>query len=109
MSMLMKQAQKIQEDMQRVQEELVNITVQATSGGGMVTVEANCKLQILSVKIEPEVFSENDKEMLEDLVTAAVNQAITKAQQRASEEMEKVTGGLLGGLNMPDGFKIPGM
>ena len=109
MSMLMKQAQKMQEDMQRVQDELVNITVQATSGGGMVTVEANCKLQILSVKIEPEVYSENDKEMLEDLVAAAVNQAITKAQQRASEEMEKVTGGLLGGLNLPDGFKLPGM
>lgn len=105
----MKQAQKIQEDMQRIQENLVNIKIQATSGGGMVTVEANCKLQILSIKIEPEIFSENDKEMLEDLVTAAVNQAITKAQQRASEEMEKVTGGLLGGLTMPDGFKFPGM
>ena len=109
MASIMKQAQKVQEDMARVQENLVNITVEASSGGGMVKVKANCKLEILSVNIEPEVYGENDKEMLEDLVAAAVNQAIATAQQRASEEMEKVTGGLLGGLNLPGGMKFPGM
>lgn len=109
MAAIMKQAQKVQEEMQKVQNNLENITVEATSGGGMVKVEANCKLQILSIKIEPEVYGEEDKEMLEDLVVAAVNQAIINAQQKANEEMEKVTGGLLGGLNLPGGFKLPGM
>ena len=109
MAAIMKQAQKMQEDLQKVQNSLENITVEATSGGGMVKVVANCKLHILSITIEPEVYGEEDKEMLEDLIVAAVNQAIASAQQRANEEMEKVTGGLLGGLNLPGGFKIPGM
>ena len=109
MASIMKQAQKVQEEMQKVQEDLVNITVDASSGGGMVKVTANCKLEILSISIEPEVYGEDDKEMLEDLVAAAVNQAISTAQQRASEEMEKVTGGLLGGMNLPGGMKLPGM
>ena len=78
------------------------------TGGGMVKVVANCKFQIVSINIEDEVY-QDDKEMLEDLIIAAVNQAITAAQQKANEEMEKVTGGLLGGLNLPGGFKIPGM
>ena len=102
MASIMKQAQKVQEN-------LVNITVDAASGGGMVKVTANCKLEILSISIEPEVYGEDDKEMLEDLVAAAVNQAISAAQQKASEEMEKVTGGLLGGMGMPGGMKFPGM
>ena len=109
MASIMKQAQKVQEEMQRVQENLVNITVEATSGGGMVKVTANCKLEIMSINIEPEIYGEDDKEMLEDLVAAAVNQAIASAQSRANEEMEKVTGGLLGGLNLPGGMKFPGM
>ncbi len=109
MASIMKQAQKVQEEMQKVQEDLVNITVEASSGGGMVKVTANCKLEILSISIEPEVYGEDDKEMLEDLVAAAVNQAISTAQQRAGEEMEKVTGGLLGGMNLPGGMKLPGM
>jgi DNA-binding YbaB/EbfC family protein len=109
MAAIMKQAQKVQEEIKKVQDNLENITVEASSGGGMVKVEANCKLQILSIKIEPEVYGEEDKEMLEDLVIAAVNQAIANAQQKANEEMEKVTGGLLGGLNLPAGLKFPGM
>ena len=109
MASIMKQAQKVQEEMQKVQENLADITVEAASGGGMVKVTANCKLEILSISIEPEVYGEDDKEMLEDLVAAAVNQAIAAAQQRASEEMEKVTGGLLGGMNLPGGMKLPGM
>ena len=109
MANIMKQAQKMQEEMQKTQKNLENITVEATSGGGMVKVEANCNMQILSIKIEPEVFNDNDQEMLEDLVVAAVNQALTNAQEKSNEEMQKVTGGMMGGLNLPGGMKFPGM
>jgi DNA-binding YbaB/EbfC family protein len=109
MAQIMKQAQKMQEEMQKVQDSLENIIVEGTSGGGMVKAEANCKFKILSISIEPEVYNEEDKEMLEDLVIAAVNQAIATAQDRANEEMQKVSGGLMGGLNLPGGLKFPGM
>jgi DNA-binding YbaB/EbfC family protein len=109
MGQIMKQAQKMQEEIQKVQENLENITVEATSGGGMVKVVANCKFKILSISIEPEVYKEEDKEMIEDLVIAAVNQAIENAQEKANEEMQKVTGGLMGGMNLPGGLKFPGM
>jgi len=105
----MKQAQKMQEEMQKAQENLESISVEATSGGGMVKVVANCKFKILSLSIEPEVYDEEDKEMIEDLIIAAVNQAIENAQERANEEMQKVTGGMMGGLNLPGGLKFPGM
>ena len=109
MSQIMQQAQKMQEEMQKVQESLEKISVEATSGGGMVKVVANCKFKILSISIEPEVYDEEDKEMIEDLIIAAVNQAIETTQQKANEEMQKVTGGLMGGLNLPGGLKFPGM
>ena len=109
MSQIMKQAQKMQEEMQKVQENLENITVEATAGGGMVKVVANCKFKILSISIEPLVYEEEDKEMLEDLVIAAVNQALENAQDKANEEIQKVTGGLMSGLNLPGGLKFPGM
>ena len=108
MSAIMKQAQKMQEEMAKAQENLTNITVEGSAGGGMVKVTANCKNQILSVKIEPEVFAEDDREMLEDLVAAAVNQTLEAAQQKAEEEMQKVTGGMMSGLNLPGGMKFPG-
>jgi len=109
MNALLKQAQKMQQDMQKVQEGLANITVEGSSGGGMVKATANCKMEILALKIEPEVISDDDKEMLEDLVIAAVNQALHTAQTRANEEMQKVGGGMLGNLNLPGNFKLPGM
>ena len=109
MSNLLKQAQKMQEEMAKAQEGLASIIVDATSGGGMVKVKANCKLEIISVSIEKEVIDPEDKEMLEDLVAAAVNQALQSAQQKAQEEMQKVTGGMLGGMNLPGGMKFPGM
>lgn len=109
MNNLLKQAQKMQEEMLKAQEKLAEIIVEATSGGGMVSVKANCKLEILSIKIEKEVVDPQDKEMLEDLVAAAVNQAIQAAQSKAQEEMQKVTGGMLGGANLPGGMKFPGM
>jgi DNA-binding YbaB/EbfC family protein len=109
MNSLLKQAQKMQEDMQKAQEGLAQIEVEGTSGGGMVKVVANCKLEILSVHIEPEVVDAEDKEMLEDLIAAAVNQALKTAQEKANEEMQKITGGMLGGLNLPGNLKIPGL
>ena len=91
---LMKQAQKIQAKMAELQEELSEKTVEATSGGGMVTVVANGKQEILSIKIDPEVVNGDDIEMLEDLVVAAVNEAKKKAEELMKEEMNKVTGGM---------------
>ncbi|HCW76296.1 MAG TPA: YbaB/EbfC family nucleoid-associated protein [Candidatus Marinimicrobia bacterium] len=99
---LMKQAQQLQQKMADAQEELVNIEVEGSAGGGMVNVRANGKLQILGINIDPEVLRD-EKEMIEDLVLAAVNQALTKAQDAAQEHMGKVTGGML-----PPGMKIPG-
>ena len=107
MNQILRQAQKMQEELSRVQEELANITVEGSSGGGMVKVTANCQNQIIEVKVEPEVIDAEEKEMLEDLIAAAVNQALENAQKRSQEEMSKVSGGLMG--NLPGGFKFPGM
>ncbi|MCX7984191.1 MAG: YbaB/EbfC family nucleoid-associated protein [Bacteroidetes bacterium] len=105
MQQLMKQIQKMQEQMEKVQAELENTTITADAGGGMVRVTANGKQQIIKVEIEKEVINPDDKEMLEDLVTAAVNQALEKAASLAQTEMQKITGGL---PNIP-GLKIPGL
>jgi len=94
MGSLIKQAQKIQAEMARVQEELSRKTVEASAGGGMVTVVANGKQQVISVKIDPEVIKMGDIEMLQDLVLAAVNEALKKAQEMITAEMGKITGGL---------------
>ena len=109
MNEILKQAQKVQEEMHKAQDNLENITVEASAGGGMVKVTANCKLHLKSITIDPEVIKVDDKEMLEDLILAAVNQVISTAQQKSNEEMEKITGGLLGGLNLPPGMKFPGL
>lgn len=98
---LMKQAQKMQTEMARIQEEAGTKTVEASSGGGMINVVANGRQEILSVKIDPEVVSPDDVEMLQDLVVAAVNEALRKAQEMMTEEMSKLTGGLnIPGLNL---------
>lgn len=107
MASLLKQAQKMQEQLSKAQEELDSIKAEGTSGGGMIKVVANGKQEIESVKIDPEVIDKDDPEMLEDLVLAAVNQAIEKAGEMAKEHMNSMTGGMLGGL--PGGLKIPGM
>lgn len=99
MGNLMKQAQQVQKRMMKLQEELAQKTVEASVGGGMVTVIANGKSEVLQVKIEPQVVDPEDVEMLEDLVVAGVNEALRKAQEMVSEEMGKVTGGM----------KIPGL
>ena len=104
---MMQQVQKMQEDMKRAQDALADITVEGSAGGGMVTVTANCQSRIIKVQIEPEVIDSDDKEMLEDLIVAAINQALEAAGKRSQEEMQKSMGPL---MNMiPGGFKLPGM
>jgi hypothetical protein len=91
---MMKQAQKMQAKIMKIQEEMAERSVEASSGGGMVNVTANGKQEVLSIRIEPEVVDPEDVEMLQDLVVAAVNEALKKAQEMVAEEMAKVTGGM---------------
>ena len=99
MGNLMKQAQQMQQKMLKLQEEIAKKTLDASVGGGMVTVTVNGKSEVLRIKIEPQVVDPNDVEMLEDLIVAGVNEALRKAQEMMTEEMGKLTGGL----------KIPGL
>jgi len=99
MQKMMKQVQKMQADMARLQEELAVREVEASAGGGMVTVVANGKQDIISIKIKPEAVDPDDVEMLEDLVLAAVKEALRKSQEMVAAEMNKITGGI----------KIPGL
>lgn len=102
---IMREAQKLQSKMVEMQEEAKKKTVEATSGGGMVTVVATGGGEIISIKIEKEVVNPDDVEMLQDLIMAAVNEALRRAQEMVNSEMSKLTGGLqlpgmgnLGGL-----------
>ena len=99
MGNLMKQAQQMQQKLVKMQEELAQRTVEASVGGGMVTVMVNGKNEVLRIKIEPQAVDPEDVEMLEDLVVAGVNEALRKAQEMVSAEMSKLTGGM----------KIPGL
>ncbi len=99
MGNLFKQAQQMQQKMVRMQEELAQRTVEASVGGGMVTVMANGRNEVLRLKIEPQVVDPDDIEMLEDLIMAGVNEALRKSQEMISGEMSKLTGGM----------KIPGL
>lgn len=98
MGNLMKQAEKMQKDMQKMQEELEEKTVEASSGGGAVTVIATGKKDLKEIKINPEVVDPDDIEMLQDLILTAVNEAIRKADELASSEMRRITGGGIPGL-----------
>jgi nucleoid-associated protein EbfC len=91
---IMRQAKKMQERMAILQKELETKTVEAQAGGGMVSVVVNGKYEIVSLKIEKEVVNPEDIEMLQDLIVAAVNEGVRKAQEMASSEMGKITGGL---------------
>ncbi|HQK99743.1 MAG TPA: YbaB/EbfC family nucleoid-associated protein [Smithellaceae bacterium] len=91
---IMKQAKKMQEKIGRMQQELEGRTVEAQAGGGMVSVLVNGKFEIVSLKIEKDVVNPEDIDMLQDLITAAVNEGVRKAQEMASQEMAKITGGL---------------
>jgi len=94
MGNIMKQAQKLQSKMLKLQEELAERTVEASAGGGMVRVVANGKQQVVSIRIEQEVVDPEDVDMLQDLILAAVNDSLSKAQEMVSEEMGKLTGGM---------------
>jgi len=96
---IMKQAKKMQEQMGKLQQELEMKTVEAQAGGGMVKVVVNGKFEVVSLKIEKDVVNPEDIEMLQDLIAAAINEGIRKAQEMAAQEMAKITGGL----------NIPGM
>ena len=91
---MMKQAQQLQSKMAKLQEEMSEKTVETSSGGGMVKVVANGRQQLVSIQIEQEVVDPDDVEMLQDLILAAVNDALTKAQDMVSGEMSKLTGGM---------------
>lgn len=97
---IMKQAQQMQAKMARVQQELEKKEVEATAGGGMVNARVNGKQELLELRIEKDVVDPEDVEMLQDLVMAAVNEAIKQSQQMIQEEMGKVTGG----MNIPGMF-----
>jgi DNA-binding YbaB/EbfC family protein len=102
---IMKQAQKMQEQMTKIQAEARQKTVTASSGGGMVSITLNGALEVLSISIEADVVNSDDIEMLQDLIVAAVNEGIRRAQQMVNDEMSKLTGGLqLPGLNLNDLF-----
>ena len=96
---MMKEAQKLQAQMAELQEQVGKRKVEATAGGGMVTVEANGKQEIVAIKIDPEVINKDDAQMLEDLVLAACNEALRKSRELVQQELAKLTGGL----------KIPGL
>lgn len=102
MGNLMKQAQEMQEKMQRVQEEVARAEVLGESGAGMVKVTMNGRHDVSKVEIDPSVMEE-DKELLEDLLAAAVNDAVRKVESSSKEKMEEATAG----LNLPAGFKMP--
>ena len=97
MGNMMKQAQQLQAKMMKLQEELGAKTVEASAGGGMIKVVADGKQQVVSIEIEKEVVDPEDVEMLQDLVVAAVNEALAKSQEMVASEMGKLTGG----MNLP--------
>jgi DNA-binding YbaB/EbfC family protein len=102
MGNLMKQAQKMQEDMQKAQEEVANLEVEGQAGGGMVKVVMNGRHEIRKVTLDDSLM-QDDKEMIEDLLAAAVNDAVRRVEKQTQEKMAGVTAG----LNLPGGMKLP--
>ncbi len=101
MQQIMRQAQKMQKKMEEAQEEAAAQVLEASSGGGMVTVKVNGKQELLSISIEKDVVNPEDIDMLQDLIVAAVNEGMKKAQNAMQEKLSSITGGL--------GFNLPGM
>jgi len=102
---IMKMAQGLQDDMAKAQASLDGIEVEGTAGGGLVKVRATAKGRILGIALDPSLLTANDKDMLEDLIVAAFNDAKTKADAVGHAEMQKMTAD----LPLPPGFKLPGM
>jgi DNA-binding YbaB/EbfC family protein len=107
MNQMMKQVQKMQQDMVAAQEQLANETVTSSAGGGMVTVTVTGDLVIKDITIDPDAIDPEDPELLQDMVMAAVNEALRQAQELAATKMGGLTGGLdLGGLGLPPGMGL---
>ncbi len=102
MSKMLKQAQQMQKDIENVQNELDELQINSESGGGLVQVTINGKMELLDLNLKDEILTE-EKEIIEDLIISAVNNAISKAQDESQNRMNSVAGGMLGGL------KVPGM
>ena len=100
---MMKKAQEMQKKMQEMQESLSNLEVEGTSGGGMVKIIMNCKNEVKKIDLDPSIIKGNEKEVMEDLIVAALNDAKTKAEEKSQEEMKKLTGG----LGLPPDMKMP--
>lgn len=100
---LMKQAQQMQDNLKKAQEALAGVEVEGQSGAGLVKVVVTCRNDVKRVSIDPSMMADGDKEMLEDLIVAAMNDALRRAEQTASERMSSVTAG----LPLPPGFKMP--
>ena len=105
MQSMLRQAQKMQEDMAALQEDLDSRQYEVSAGGGAVKIKINGKLEVSSVELDPDVVDPDDVETLQDILTAAMNEAIRKVNDTNSEEMGKITGSLnMGGLGMPGMF-----
>ncbi len=100
---MMKKAQEMQKKMQEIQDSLSNLEVEGTSGGGMVKIIMNCKNEVKKIDIDPSIIKNDEKEVMEDLIIAALNDAKSKAEEKTQEEMNKLTGG----LGLPPGMKMP--
>lgn len=107
LNQMMKQVQQMQAEMVKAQEELKQQTVEASAGGGMVTVKVTGDLEIQSITIDPEAVDPEDVEMLQDMVMAATNEALRSAQEMAAQRMGQATGGL-GGMGGLEGLGLPG-
>jgi hypothetical protein len=108
MNDMLRQVQQMQENMAKAQEELKGETVEASAGGGMVTVKVSGELELIELRIDPEAVDPEDVELLQDMVQAAVNEALRSAQELAANKMSAVTGGL-GGAGGLGGLGLPGM
>ena len=100
---MMKKAQEMQKKMQEIQESLANLEVEGTAGGGMVKIIMNCKNEVKKIELDPSIIKEEEKQMMEDLIVAALNDAKNKAEEKSKEEMAKLTGD----LGLPPGIKMP--
>ena len=100
---MMKKAQEMQKKMQEMQESLSNLEVEGASGGGIVKIIMNCKNEVKKIDIDPSIIKNDEKEVMEDLIIAALNDAKSKAEEKSQEEMKKLTGG----LGLPPGMKMP--
>ena len=100
---MMKKAQEMQKKVQEIQDTLSNLEVEGNSGGGMVKIVMNCKNDVKKINIDPSLIKQDEKEIMEDLIVAALNDAKSKAEEKSQEEMKKLTGG----LGLPPGMKMP--